>query len=280
VWPIACPPRTHALDRTPTGLLAAQYPKPTSRRLISTMPDKIRIGSITDLGNGVRINLLRSDSAPTPETFLSKSELEKFASFKIEKRRRDWLGGRYAAKTLLKEALYLQVPLSAIEITYDLSGRPVWIYGKVQRLLSITHSGPFCAAACGAAGTMFLGIDLEKAEPRANAWYQDYFYKEELMSNAAVRQQASTAGSKKADIDVPLSTIQRATLLWTQKEALLKALGLGLKADLLDVNLEGDAPKFSRAALKRYEELGSPSFSLATFAPEPGWVLSIARTRQ
>jgi len=250
------------------------------------MPDEIQIGTIADLGNGVRINLLRSDNVPGPETFLSNSELEKFASFKIEKRRRDWLGGRYAAKTLLKEALYLQIPLSAIEITYDLSGRPVWVYGKVQRLLSITHSGPFCAAACGSAGTVFLGIDLEKAEPRANAWYQDYFHKEELINSAAVRQQEITARSGKANIDTPppnqypLATIQLATRLWTQKEALLKALGLGLKADLLDINLEGESPKFSRAALKRYEELGSPPFSLATFTPEPDWFLSIARARQ
>ncbi|MEI7482252.1 MAG: 4'-phosphopantetheinyl transferase superfamily protein [Elusimicrobiota bacterium] len=251
------------------------------------MPDKIRIGSITDLGNGVRINLLRSDNVPTPETFLSKSELEKFASFKIEKRRRDWLGGRYAAKTLLKEALYLQIPLSDIEIAYDLSGRPVWVYGKVQRLLSITHSGPFCAAACGAAGTVFLGIDLEKAEPRANAWYQDYFHKEELSKQVTGSRSQVTgneiqpaAGQFPVPWHLSPDTCHLATCLWTQKEALLKALGLGLKADLLDVNLAEDAPKFSKAAMKRYEELGSPPFSLATFAPEPGWFISIASARQ
>lgn len=224
------------------------------------MPDEILIGTITGLGNGVRVNLLRSSSVPAPETFLSHKETEKFASFKIEKRRRDWLGGRYAAKTLLKGSLNPETPLSAIEISYDTTGRPVWAGGRPPRLISITHSGPFCAAACGGEKTTFLGIDLEKAEPRAEAWYKDYFHKNELSL---------------ATNHYSLITIQLATRLWTQKEALLKALGLGLKADPLDINLAGDMPQFSRAALKRYEELGSPAFSMATFLPEAGWYLSI-----
>ena len=220
---------------------------------LATMTDKTLIGNITDLGNGVRVNLLRSDSVPAPETFLSTQELMKYASFKIEKRRRDWLGGRYAAKTLLKKALGLQTPLSAIVISYDPFGRPVGAGGEITQLLSITHSGPFCAAAAGPAGAEFIGIDLEKAEPRAGAWYQDYFYKDEL----------------------PVHDINAATRLWTQKEALLKALGLGLTADLLDINLMGGIPEFSRAALKRYEELCKPAFKMATFEPEPGWYLTV-----
>ena len=218
------------------------------------MPIEIKTDSVTALKNGVRVNLIQADKVPAPESFLSGPELEKLSSFKIEKRRRDWLGGRYAAKTLLKKSLDLEIPLSDIEISYDSFGRPVWAGGEIPRLLSITHSGPFCAAASGPAGTAFLGIDLEKTEPRAGAWYEDYFHKNEL----------------------PVRDMDAATRIWTQKEALLKALGLGLKADLLDINLAGDAPEFSRAALKRYEEMGEPPFSMATFAPEPDWYLSLA----
>lgn len=206
------------------------------------------------MNNGVSLTLLRLDKVPAPETFLSPSELEKCLSFKIEKRRHDWLGGRYAAKTLLKEALDLKTPLTTIEISYDSSGRPVWASGEMSRLLSITHSGPFCAAAAGAAGTIFLGIDLEKVEPRAEAWYKDYFHTSEL----------------------PSPDMDGATSLWTRKEALLKALGLGLNVDLLDIKLdEGLAPEFLRKALKRYEEMGEPSFTLNTITPEPGYYLSI-----
>ena len=239
------------------------------------MPDEIRIGSITELGNGVRVNLLHSDTVPAPETFLSGPELEKFVSFKIEKRRRDWLGGRYAAKTLLKETLDLVTPLTTIEISYDSFGRPVWADREDQRLISITHSGPFCAAVCGPAGTAFLGIDIEKAEPRVNAWYQDYFHRSELELTSH-QSPVTSFQLPVTDYRLP-DTIHLATRLWTQKEALLKALGLGLTADLLDINLTGDAPEFLRAALKRYTELSSPPFNLTSFEPEPGWYLTIVR---
>jgi 4'-phosphopantetheinyl transferase len=208
----------------------------------------MKTNTITSLENGLRVALIRVDEIPAAGTFLSVGELEKLAALKIEKRRRDWLGGRYAAKTLIKEILAPKTGLSEIEITYDPFGRPVWN----DRLLSITHSGPFCAAACGSPETKFLGIDLEKAEPRADAWYEDYFHKGELASHNQ----------------------ELATLLWTRKEALFKALGLGLKADLLDINLSGDKPEFARTALARYIELGSPAFTLNTLAPELGYYLS------
>ncbi|OGS06683.1 MAG: hypothetical protein A2270_05305 [Elusimicrobia bacterium RIFOXYA12_FULL_51_18] len=210
----------------------------------------MKTNTIITLENELRLTLIRADEVPEPGTFLSAGELAKLASLKIEKRRRDWLGGRYAAKTLLKESLALTTQLSAIEISYDSFGRPVW----TDRLISITHSGPFCAAACGPARTKFLGIDIEKAEPRAAAWYKDYFHKSEL----------------------PSHDMEAATRLWTQKEALLKALGLGLKADPLDIKLSGDKPEFSRTALSRYKELGSPAFTLNTLTPGPGYYLSAA----
>lgn len=210
----------------------------------------MKTNTITTLEHGLlRVTLIRADEIAAPGPFLSKGELAKLAAFKVEKRRRDWLGGRYAAKTLIKESLAPEMELSAIEISYDTFGRPVWN----DRLLSITHSGPFCAAACGAADAKFLGIDIEKAEPRAAAWYDDYFHKSEL----------------------PSHNQELATRLWTRKEALLKALGLGLTADLLDINLSGGAPEFARTALARYIELGSPAFTLRTLTPEPGYYLSV-----
>ena len=204
----------------------------------------------SELEDGLRLSLVSADEVPAPAVFLSGYELEKLASFKIEKRRRDWLGGRYAAKLLIKEAFSRDMALSATEISYDPFGRPraslVKTGAKAEAgscLLSITHSGPFCAAACAGEGAVFLGIDLEKVEPRATAWYKDYFHEAELAGKP------DPAGQPLCDI---------ATRRWTQKEALLKALGLGLKADPLDINMAGETPAFSRAAAARYEELGRP----------------------
>ncbi len=217
----------------------------------------------------VPYRLIRSDEVPGPEIFLSGKELEKLASFKFEKRRRDWLGGRYAAKLLIKDNFVPEERLSSIEIGYDPLGRPVWLNGERPRLISITHSGPFCAAACGGEKTVFLGIDLEKAEPRAGAWYQDYFHKAELVSGAAVTMPEPHSS--------PLISHRclLATRLWTQKEALLKALGLGLKADPLDINLSGETPEFLRAADARYGELGRPPFTLRTLEHGPDYCLSL-----
>ena len=211
--------------------------------------------------SGLRLHLIAADEVPAPETFLSDSELERSASFKAEKRRRDWLGGRYAAKTLIREGLPPGTPLSGIKIAHDAFGRPVRhdCKGRTQ-LISITHSGPFCAAACAEEGAVFIGIDLERAEPRTAAWYKDYFHKGEL---PAQRHDA-------------LPPYVLATRLWTQKEALLKALGLGLKADLLDIYLGGEKPGFSRSAAARYEELGRPPFRLHTLEYGPDYILAMA----
>ena len=53
------------------------------------------------LRNGVSVNIVNSAALPAPAEFLSPAEIEKYNSFKIPKRKADWLGGRYAAKTLL-----------------------------------------------------------------------------------------------------------------------------------------------------------------------------------
>jgi 4'-phosphopantetheinyl transferase len=259
------------------------------------MQTTIERNPVTTLEHELRIKFISTEEVPAPGTFLSSRELEKHASFKIEKRRREWRGGRYAAKTLIKESLALEMPLSAIEISYDPFGRPVWAGGGIQLPLSITHSHSYCAAACASENAAFLGIDLEIVEPRANAWYKDYFHKSELQCAAPAIShmpyavgQTPTANHKETpnnayglkpkaygnlSRELVLAEIV-ATRLWTQKEALLKALGLGLKADPLDINLAGETTEFSRTALTRYLELGSPAFTLTTLSPEPDYYLS------
>jgi len=211
------------------------------------------------LEDGLRLRLVGAGEAPRPELFLSAGELDKAASFRAEKRRREWTGGRYAAKALIREALAPGASLRDIGIDYDTMGRPVWRDRVRTHLISITHSGPFCAAACAGPSAVFLGIDIEKAEPRAEAWYKDYFTRGELDREPGTLEPAVLA-----------------TRLWTQKEALLKALGLGLKADPLDIDLSGENPVFLRMAAARYAELGKPRFRLRTLECGPDHSLSLA----
>ena len=185
-----------------------------------------------------------------PGQALSPREAEVYAAFRIEKRRREWLGGRLAAKALLAAAGGLR-PCD-YEITPDRYGRP----SCGGELLSISHSGGWALAA-HKPGCIFLGADVEVIEPRHPAWYRDYFYPEELK-----------AGPGGPDPSA-------ATRAWSVKEALLKALGLGLSVDPLCIKT-GEQPLLYGAALKRHQEMGSPAFRVETASFPEGFWTSVA----
>ena len=194
-------------------------------------------------GTGARVKFLEVEGLEAGSS-LSPSEAALYASFRMEKRRKEWLAGRLAAKTLLAEADGNE-KLDAYEIIQDAFGRPFC----GGRLLTISHSNGWAMAALKQGEACFLGADLERTEPRHPAWYRDYFHKSEL----------------------PEPEPSAATRLWTIKEALMKALGLGLMADPLDIRV-GEKIKLGGRMLERYKELGSPAYSLETRAwPEGFW---------
>ena len=92
---------------------------------------------------------------------LSPSEAQRYAAFRLEKRRKEWLAGRLAAKLLLAEVDGTE-KLDAYEIGSDALGRP----SCGGRLLSISHSNGWAMAALKPKGSSFLGADLEKTEPK------------------------------------------------------------------------------------------------------------------
>lgn len=174
---------------------------------------------------------------------LSPAEALRYAAFRMEKRRSEWLAGRLAAKTLLAET-GAPGALAALEVGMDSLGRP----SCGGNLLSISHSNGWALAAFKP-GSAFLGADLEKIEERHPAWYRDYFHPSELSAQDP----------------------SEATRLWTIKEALMKALGLGLTADPLTIKA-GEKIELFGKALERYKELGSPAFSVETRPfPEGFW---------
>ncbi len=181
-----------------------------------------------------------------PGGALSPAEALRYAAFRMEKRRSEWLAGRLAAKRLL--AAGGEDPAS-LEIGMDRYGRPCC----GDRLVSISHSNGWALAAWQP-GSAFLGADLEKVEPRHPAWYRDYFSPAEL----------------------PAPDPSAATRLWALKEAMMKALGLGLMADPLDIRAEGEI-RLSGRALARYEEMGRPPFAAETRQfPEGFWAAVVA----
>ncbi|HAT72182.1 MAG TPA: hypothetical protein DCS63_05140 [Elusimicrobia bacterium] len=200
-------------------------------------------------GTGARVQFLEVEGLE-PGAALSPDEALRYAAFRMEKRRREWLAGRIAAKKLLAGAG--GEALSSFEITSDLLGRP----SCGTELISISHSNGWALAAVKP-GSAFLGADLEKIEERHPAWYSDYFHHSEL----------------------PKPDPSEGTRLWAIKEALMKALGLGLMADPLDINTSGEI-KFTGKTLERYKEMGSPAFTVETRAFPAGFWTALAANRQ
>ena len=89
--------------------------------------------------------------------------------------------------------------------------------------LSISHSGGQAFCAFSFHPSLRLGADLERLEPRPESVIHDYF----------------TPGEQRLAAAQP----EAATLIWSLKESMLKALGTGLRVDTRRVEalcLDGD----------------------------------------
>lgn len=166
-------------------------------------------------------------SGRPPDGLLSPAEISRFDRFVVPKRRRDWLLGRWTAKHLVQSYLALtessHAPLNAIEILADEDGAPYAALGaRLPLSLSISHSGgwSFCAVCGQDVGS--VGADIETVEPRETSFVRTFFT---LGENASVEAAAS------AERDVLI------TALWSAKEAALKTLRLGLRADTRQVEV-------------------------------------------
>jgi 4'-phosphopantetheinyl transferase len=161
-----------------------------------------------------------------PPGLLAQEELSRFEAFRVPKRRHDWLIGRWTAKHLVRRYLAesgaAPPPLNAILVLADPDGAPYAACagtGGVERLpvsLSISHSGEHGFCALSNLDQTVVGVDIEAIEPRPVSLVEHFFTDEE---HAAVRRAE------------PEARDQLITLMWCGKEAILKALRLGLRAD-------------------------------------------------
>jgi 4'-phosphopantetheinyl transferase len=178
-----------------------------------------------------------------PIGLLSELERASFTALKTEKRRRDWLLGRWTAKHLLQASIERQTgqrpALDQLVVGRDPDGAPRIIAEwrsqiadhdpnlqsaicNLQSLsLSISHcrGRAFCALAT--VENIRVGADIERIEPREWQFVEDYFTEDEI---AAVRR--SPSGARDTLV----------TAIWSAKEAALKALRLGLTVDTRSVS--------------------------------------------
>lgn len=162
-----------------------------------------------------------SANVPLHDAWLCPAERLRLAQLRVPKRRSDWRLGRWTVKCAV--ASYLGLPnairtFATIAVKPAATGAPrVFIGGDAAEVaVSLSHCDGvgLCAVA---RHPVLLGCDLEKVEPRDWSFVRDYFTQNE---------QDAVAACENDELRASLIT-----LVWSAKEAVLKALETGLRAD-------------------------------------------------
>ncbi len=158
---------------------------------------------------------------------LSPAEAATYAALKVPKRRSDWLLGRFTAKQLvaahLEKTQGSAPALNEIVIAADADGAPFASLAGERLPVSLSISHSHATAFCALLETEWhesVGCDIEYIEPRDVSFLRDYFTDAE---------QAAALAWPEPDAAT--------TLLWSAKEAVLKALREGLRIDTRQVQI-------------------------------------------
>jgi 4'-phosphopantetheinyl transferase len=181
--------------------------------------------------------------AKAPAGLLCEQEQRRLSTLKIEKRRRDWLLGRWTAKHLVQGYLSATAgttpDLDKIRIANAEDGSPycelIAPDKSAQRLplsLSISHShGHALCALCHASEqedvTWSLGCDIEWIEHREQSFVNDFFTAQEIRDVMGTPAEHRNC---------------RVTAIWSAKEAVLKSLRTGLRIDTRRLTCQLGAP--------------------------------------
>jgi 4'-phosphopantetheinyl transferase len=171
-------------------------------------------------------HFLEATALPGDTEWLGPSERSRFAGLTHPKRRLDWLAGRWAVKQAAILAPGFGPAIddpSRLEILPDPGGAPrAYVDGvRLSLALSLSHRQGAALAVVSATGR--VGCDLEWIEARSDAFIEDYFGPAEQRTIAA-------AGPEGREL--------LANGLWSAKESLAKLLGLGLRIDTRDLEIE------------------------------------------
>ncbi len=164
------------------------------------------------------------DELPERLDWLTDVERARYGEFRFDKRRQDWLLGRWAAKQALLELAELpQSDIARFEIVPAPGGAPMAQFdGSPHDVgLSISHSSGR-AFSVVSSELSELGCDIELVEPRSAAFVDTFF-----TTTESERVQGAAADFR--DILV--------TMIWSAKESTLKALRTGLRADTRSVEV-------------------------------------------
>jgi phosphopantetheinyl transferase len=171
-----------------------------------------------------------------PASVLTRTELDEFRRFAVEKRRVEWLAGRLATRSA-----YVRFSGGAgaegsgerLSVLNDAHRAP-FLSGRPDLRLSISHSHEYAVAVIA---PFPIGIDIEKIEPRPSALI-DYFFSGDEME--LIRRNSLRAEETDTLI----------TMLWSRKEAVSKVVRRGASLNFRSltavsdrITVEGDDPR-------------------------------------
>ena len=168
-----------------------------------------------------------ASSVPVDTAWLTRNERARLDAFRFEKRRRDWLLGRWTAKqAVLRVAGLPGNDARRIEIATAKDGAPQpFLDGRPFRVaLSISHSNGRGLCAVADQCTQ-IGCDIERIETRGPEFANTFFTTTE-------RERIAAARTDEHDLLV--------TVTWCAKESVLKALRTGLRRDTYGVEVVAD----------------------------------------
>lgn len=164
-----------------------------------------------------RLTIRRDAPFPAVDAVLSTHEVDIMGAQGTASRRAEFAYGRYVAKTALSRLAGEPIPFASIDITPGVFRQPIaHVVGRPGLAVSITHDEAEYAAVAFPAGCP-VGIDVHHVRPAATAVIVEGL-------TDAERAWLPPAGAG-------TSRDETAAALWAAREALGKALGLGLLVD-------------------------------------------------
>lgn len=204
----------------------------------------------------------RLAEVPRGYGWLGETERSVLAGMEVQRRRSDWLLGRWTAKAAVGH--WLGVSPSRIEVLAAADGAPeAWLDGERAPVsVSLSHRNGRAIAAV-ADLPLLMGCDLEVIEPRSDAFVREW------LTPAERRLVDSAAGTQRRGL--------LANLIWAAKEAGSKVRREGLRLDIRQavVTAETDGAPDAWHALRIDWGDGAGSTS-GWWRAEAEWVLVVA----
>lgn len=202
------------------------------------------------LPDDIWLRTLRDESDRSSEriALLSRAELRRYESFSHDDRRRSFLLGRAAARTLAAEQL--GIPASDVNLEVAADGS-VYLPGEELRV-SISHSGTLGAAVLARRP---VGLDVERIRT----------------PHPRLRDRILSERERDDAVRLPIPSDETTLLYWTLKEAVLKGRRTGLRQSTRSVELSIDYQERRATA-----NLDDGAEWEAVFGASDGYLMSIA----